>query len=484
MRVTMAVLGLFLLFIAFLTVTTDSASDSLFGLQLGITADETQLGEVRVLLTYTLTVITFLLSTLTIVLSASTLDMEIVKKQIFLVASKPVRHWQLLLGKWLGVVLLNAWLLLLMGTITIALAYYFGRPDPSRPFQHGRVKQQVLVSRASIRPPELNAELEIKKRLDALRAQGATEAQLKERGVHALLKRSIEKKSLLLHPYMAWTFKLDGIPQPERPDMVYTVRHKLYATDSSSALIRGEWAFRRPDGKGGAYYVRTESKSGTVREIDFPVGVVDEEGRCHIAFRNLSTGNPRSYDPEERKAHVVSFSIKEGLEVLAPQGNFSLNLLRGGLLLLIRLATMAAIGVAATSLLSMPVTLLVLVGFILPYGYGSTFLLSKIEKEEMKANAAAAKPDPELQAGKVAEMVGFRILKTITPISRRVTGVIAHVPPSFAATDPEDALVVGRQIPWRWLFDRFLIDLLLRGGGAFLLGLIFLNRRELGLPTS
>src|SRR6266513_1907812 len=77
--------------------------------------DGTARGFTQILLTYTLSLITALLGLSTLWLACGTLARDIEECQIQMVAVKPIPRWQIWLGKWLGIMSLNAVLLALSG---------------------------------------------------------------------------------------------------------------------------------------------------------------------------------------------------------------------------------------------------------------------------------------------------------------------------------------------------------------------------------
>src|SRR5881396_2399154 len=85
------------------------------GLPLLLKDDGTARGFTQILITYTLGVITALLGLSTLWLSCGTLARDIEESQMQMVAVKPIARWQIWLGKWLGIVALNAALLLVAG---------------------------------------------------------------------------------------------------------------------------------------------------------------------------------------------------------------------------------------------------------------------------------------------------------------------------------------------------------------------------------
>src|SRR6266550_4799460 len=85
------------------------------GLPLMIKDDGTARGFTQILLTYTLSTISALLGLSTLWVACGTLARDIEECQMQVVAVKPIARWQIWLGKWLGLLSLNAALLGLSG---------------------------------------------------------------------------------------------------------------------------------------------------------------------------------------------------------------------------------------------------------------------------------------------------------------------------------------------------------------------------------
>src|SRR6516165_4840897 len=88
---------------------------AVLGLPVLIKDDGTARGFTQILLTYTLSTVTGLLGLSTLWLACGTLARDIEECQIQVVAVKPVARWQIWIGKWLGIISLNATLLGLAG---------------------------------------------------------------------------------------------------------------------------------------------------------------------------------------------------------------------------------------------------------------------------------------------------------------------------------------------------------------------------------
>jgi hypothetical protein len=76
--------------------------------------DGTVKGRIQMFITYSLGFAAFMLALLTIFFSCRSLSVEIGSRQIYAIATKPMPRWQLLVGKWLGIMLFNVTLLLVV----------------------------------------------------------------------------------------------------------------------------------------------------------------------------------------------------------------------------------------------------------------------------------------------------------------------------------------------------------------------------------
>src|SRR5262245_57920662 len=94
---------------------------SVVALPIALKDDGTARGFIQIMLTYTLSIITTLLGLSTLWLACGTLARDIEDCQMQMVAVKPIPRWQIWLGKWLGILLINATLLTLSGTSVYAL---------------------------------------------------------------------------------------------------------------------------------------------------------------------------------------------------------------------------------------------------------------------------------------------------------------------------------------------------------------------------
>src|SRR5437867_10364109 len=118
---------------------------SVVGLPLLIKDDGTARGFTQILLTYTLTTIAALLGLSTLWLACGTLARDIEECQMQVVAVKPIGRWQIWLGKWVGIMSLNAALLALSGGCVFALLEW--RATKLSAAELKVLRNEVLVAR-------------------------------------------------------------------------------------------------------------------------------------------------------------------------------------------------------------------------------------------------------------------------------------------------------------------------------------------------
>ncbi|HRX87316.1 MAG TPA: ABC transporter permease, partial [Phycisphaerae bacterium] len=95
----------------------------MLGMPFATKGDDTLSGAVQSFLSYSLTVTGFLLACATIFMSKTVSD-DLTGKQILVLMTKPLARWQYVLGKWLGIVLLNAAILTVAGFVIYAMTMF------------------------------------------------------------------------------------------------------------------------------------------------------------------------------------------------------------------------------------------------------------------------------------------------------------------------------------------------------------------------
>jgi len=421
------------------------------GLPLIIKDDGTAQGFTQIILTYTLSVITGLLGFSTLWLSCGTLARDIEECQIQVVATKPIARWQIWIGKWLGIMSLNAVLLALAGGFVFGLLQWRAGKLPAA--EQKILREQVLVARGSAKEPvdlkfiESETERILEGRLKTSAVEKVNVAEVKRQ-----IREGVKGDLQLVPPGYGRTWKIDlGFAKAYLAGKPLQLRVKFNAAQkSASGTFMALWQVGVPE---KTKLWRTEEPMSlapdTFHEFEIPADLFDADGKLTIMFAN----------PNQT---ALLFPLDEGMEVLYPEGGFALNFARGLGIIFCWMALLAALGLMAASFLSFPVaTFFALALMVVALSSGT--LASSVE-----SGSVAAGDEESGTAG--YSPVDFVLI----PAFKGVLAVIQLVE-SFS---PIDSLSSGRSITWGELATAFAQIVVLIGGAFALLGIIFFNRRE------
>ncbi len=421
------------------------------GLPLVIEDDGTARGFTQIILTYTLSAITGLLGLSTLWLACGTLARDIEECQMQVVATKPIARWQIWLGKWLGIVSLNAALLVISGACVFGLLQWRAGKLPAA--EQKVLREQVLVARGSAKEPVNPAEIgtETERVLQArLKSSPVEKVDLPE--VRRQIREQVKAALQIVPPSYQRTWQIDlGFAKNYLAGRPLQLRVKFNAAQKSASGTFGAlWQIGVPE---KTKFWRSEPMSlapDTFHEFEIPPDLFDAKGVLTIAF-----ANPNST--------ALLFPLDDGMEVLYPEGGFALNFARGLGIIFCWMAVLAALGLMAASFLSFPVATFFALAMLL------VVLSSGTLAESVESGSVAAGNEETGQAGhSVADVV-------LIPAFKGMLSVISLV----KSYSPIDALSSGRSITWGELGAAFAQVVLLVGGIFAAAGIIFFNRREL-----
>lgn len=107
-------------------------------------------------LVYALFVASALLGVLTVLLGAYSVSLELSSRQAHMTLTKPLARWQYLLGKWLGIVMLNAVLVAVAGVAIYGFTLGIARNPALNDFDRYAVDREVLTARLAMSPSPVN----------------------------------------------------------------------------------------------------------------------------------------------------------------------------------------------------------------------------------------------------------------------------------------------------------------------------------------
>lgn len=423
------------------------------GLPFIIKDDGTARGFTQILLTYTLMAITALLGFATLWLGCGTLARDIEECQIQTVAVKPIARWQIWLGKWLGIMFLNALLLAPAGGTVYLLLKWRAKKLP--PAQYAILTNEVLVARSSARPPvpDLNPDVE---RLLRERLKDPTISAMDRGFVRKQAEEQVKAYYQLVAPSYGrrWEVPL-GLAKNRLRDQPLFLRVKFYTplppgVSLTPATYDTGWSIGPPD-TAQIYRMQLNLAAETFHEIPVPPGLIDSRGVLTVEFYNLGET-------------ALLFPLEDGLEVLYRHGGFGLNFIRALIIIYCWLSLLAALGLAAASLLSFPVAAFFSLGMLL-VGLSKKTLTSVVDDQTILAvNHETGTAEPHL-----IDKVAVPALGLLLKLIKLVLGF-----------SPVDALSTGRTISWGTLGLAILQVGLLVGGVIAAIGMVVFSRRELG----
>ncbi|MDB6109597.1 MAG: hypothetical protein JWR69_1347, partial [Pedosphaera sp.] len=323
------------------------------GLPLLIKDDGTAEGFTQILLTYTLSAVTAILGICTLWLACGTLARDIEECQVQMIAVKPIARWQIWLGKWLGLLSLNAVLLAVSGLSIFGLLEWRAKQLP--PDQQDRLKNEVLVARASIKEDSMEPiiEKETEKRFqDRMKKSGGTGVDV--RAARLQLREQVKAEIQVVAPdrIRPWVIHLGGVKDALKDQRLF-LRVKFNTADSSSSgTFYAEWQIGVPPSVRPWGSELMSLAPDTFHEFPIPANLFDQKGDLTILFHN----------PNQV---ALLFPLDEGMEVLYRQGGFGFNFVRGLGIILCWMALLATVGLASASFLSFPVAAFFSLGMLI-----------------------------------------------------------------------------------------------------------------------
>lgn len=318
-----------------------------------MTGDGTLKGRLQTFVSYSFSLTSLLLCLLTIITSIFTVTSDIDQKQIFTVLTKPIRRFQLLLGKLLGVILLDIALLTLFATGLYIVTIYIPKSYQASDIEKAQAENEFFTARIGLMPAEVDVADEVLATYSKLKRNQRLPQDVSRNMILARLtnQKKLEKRAATVGHQLLWEFENIKLLDP---DQSLFIRFKYDVSVNPPDLqINSRWDIGGDRGIGGAkivtpvYRYDRNDVIRTFHEIEVPADAVTEDGYLAVRFSNTFLNNT-----------IVIFPPEDGLEVLYKADTFEANFLRAVFLILFRLIFLACLGVLASSFLSFPVAIL------------------------------------------------------------------------------------------------------------------------------
>lgn len=429
-------------------------------LPLFIKHDGTAAGFTQILLTYTLTLITALLGFSTLWLACGTLARDVEECQMQMIAVKPIPRWKIWVGKWLGILFLNAMLLALSGAAVYGLLQWRAQSLP--PEERQQLQNEILVARGSIQEPMPDISDEVEARFQE-RMKESNVAQMDRAFVRRNIQEQVKSEMQIIPPGRGRIWRMDlGLLKNQLRDKPLFLRTKFYPPpEYMQSTIREKPTFLAgwevgPANSNKLWREDMMLAAETFHQIQIPPNLYNEEGILTIRFYNMNNQS-------------LLFQLDDGMEVLYPESNFTVNFFRGLGIIFFWLALFAAIGLCAASFLSFPVAAFFSLA-ILVVGLSGSHIAGVLETGSIiNINHETGYADEKA-------WIDYIIL----PVFRGLLALINLV----QSYSPVDNLSSGRSIGWSTLGRAFLQIVLLMGGLFALAGILIFQKRELATAQS
>ncbi len=382
-------------------------------LPLMIKHDGSAQGFTQILLTYTLSTITFLLGFATLWMACGSLAREIRDAQMQLLTVNPLARWKIWLGKWFGIILLNALLLAFSSTAVYGITLW--RAGKLSQAQQTLLQNEIFVARGSALPnyPDTTAYAEelYQQRLE----ENTNLAQMDPVQVRRQIAEQVDAMQQIVRPgyVRRWEIPI-GSPESVKDQPMF-LRVKFFTSRPyDTATYDVLWELGPPETPQRMRRQMDISPEAPI-EFEIPPNLVDANGNLIVDLTNGSQ-------------IPLFFGLEDGMEVLFRQGGFGWNFIRGMLVILCWMGFLAAIGLAASSFLSFPVASFVSIALLI-VGFSGGTLSQVIEQGGISGiNHETGRKDSSSSLDQVAIVTSkallgvINLVKDFSPISFLSTG--------------------------------------------------------------
>ena len=452
---------------------------------LSVKGDTTLPGRAQMFLDWSLRSSRLVLGFLTVFVACGTLAWELKYKQAYITLVKPIPRWQFLVGKWVGVGLVNLALLACVGLVIEGFAWHFrGRPGIGLDGWHLRWKdeavpltglteqqrkdeerdrsillKEVLVARVSLVP--VKPIKEIRDEVDRIVEQRKDEGKMPTGTPEDLYRADLIDQKLqeysTVGPLKDRVFKFENLSTAKRNGGYIQIRYRIEPGQSTpNEMMSYAWFVGVERKTTLRQYNRLNEPVRILHTLRVPAEAISDDGELDVRFVNVDPSNPERTFP----ASAIFMGDKD-LEVLYPVDDFESNLFRALLMLEVQMLFMAALGLFAASFLTFPTACLMCL-LVFFAGSGVGFLIDSINWT-MKDDASV-------------------LAHGVTRVTQPLVKTFLWAIPDFSMYAPSDALIDGKIVAWNWniapSLGRALVDVGLRSGLVLLTGCWVLKRRE------
>jgi len=327
-----------------------------------IGGDGTPDGLMRTILRYALTLTGWILGFAALVMGSLSISREREDRPLQLLAVRPVRAWELWLGKWLALMALNGVLLLLAAALMCASLGLRLWHMPATDRAQGLA---ALTCRQALKPLPFQAgDPALIRKMDEIRHAGLITRPVDAAVMEKDARFHLGEELLVVEPGATrqWTFALPDDMAPAADALMLHMKFSI--PGRSQQTVSGLWTFQLPSGSDKLEMPMARRAAGVLL---LPLAVPD--------IRKVKTLVIRFVNGDA--AHSTTFILDQtqGVELRVRESGFVRNLLKGLLLQWSKLAVLAALGVTLGACFSSPVAVFAALGLVVAFSLAGFFTM-------------------------------------------------------------------------------------------------------------
>jgi len=409
--------------------------------------DGTLKGRLQTFVSYSFSLTSLVLSVFTIGLTVYSLTNDIKQKQIFTVLTKPIRRSQLLLGKLLGVFILDFILLAIFSCTIYAVAALTPRFINPSEQELNRAQNEFFTARMKLTPQKIDVSEKVREMYQEMKKSGKLQQKFPNMSQEAIIRVLTwrqEQWTRAVAPGRELIWEFQNVKPLEDAQSLFLKYKYDVSVNPADLKVSGVWFVGdlRQIQYGAkvqtpVYEFARKELIRTYYEEEVPSNVVTDDGYLAVGFLSPPLNTTTILFPEDH------------LQLLYKADTFTANFIRASLLILLRLAFLACLGIFAASFLSFPVALLLCL---------AVFTTAHLSGFVMEALNPATHD------------VGLLYSYTIKPL--------IHLMPQFDKFSPAKFIILAQLITWKFLAEAFAMLVCIKSFLLIILSLCIFRFRE------
>ena len=414
----------------------------------------------------------YLASCMTIVLACASVAFEIRDRQIWQLVTKPMSRFNYLLGKWLGIVSLNM-VLVTIASVSIFLFIQYQRRLPIEGSRSAledarQVETAILTARVSRYPTyeeltseQVQARVEERIRNDARYTdlESVPPAEWRALAREEFERHSVGQRSILPQQSREYVFR--DLDRAKALGVPLSLRYRFHLLRDDEHETFDAFFVFNDDQQTMRYEQFVPTMAHSLDRI--PSEWINDDGELKVTVVN-------GLDPNLRFAGNGALNWEyDDFELLFEVGSFEANFFRAILVNLVRLAFLAMLGIACSTLLSFPVACLMSFTIFVA-GTAAPFLAESLNQW--------VPPDAStMDWGNIGMVLKWAVMSVLSGVARAMVWLVG----AFGQTQPTDALVQGRLLPWPAVILSIFRIGVIWSGIALIFGYVVLRNRQLAI---